>query len=164
VRDAGGQGRRHHLGYARHARPSELQPTMQLVDSKPAALSTRLKMRRGFDQLQGFRERDVLKDAGPFARMPMVGQLESIPANVFKACERCLEFRLIRIGVVGPAAGDEAVYVAVPLPADGDRIIELGGADLGQNVWLEHISDELLACAGDDRFLARGLFPARPPP
>ena len=89
-------------------------------------------MRRGFEQLQGFQERDALKDAEPFARMPVVGQVESIPANVFKACERCLEFRLIRIGVVGPVAGDEAIFVAVPLPVDGDRIIELWGRVLGR--------------------------------
>src|SRR5215468_874743 len=120
-------------------------------------------MRRGFEQLQGFQERDALKDAEPFARMPVVGQVESIPANVFKACERCLEFRLIRIGAVGPVAGDEAIFVAVPLPVDGDRIIELGGADLGQKAWLEHVSDELLARRGDHRFLAcRGFVPGAP--
>ena len=89
-------------------------------------------MRRGFKHLQGFREQDALKDAGPFARMPAVGPVESISENAFKACERCLAFRLIRIGVVGAVAGDEAIFVAVPLPVDGDRIIELWGRVLGR--------------------------------
>jgi hypothetical protein len=137
---------------------------MAPVDSKPVGLSTRMKMRHAFDQLQGFRERDTLKDAEPFTRMPVVGQVETVPADVFEAREGRLEFRLARTGVVGPEAGDEAVLVAVPFPVNGDRIIELRGADRGQKARLEHVSDELLAGRRDGRFLAcRRLVPGTPP-
>ena len=74
---------------------------MALVDSKPVGLSTRMKMRHAFDQLQSFGERDALKDAEPFTRVPVIGQVETVPADVFKACEGRLEFRLARTGVVG---------------------------------------------------------------
>ena len=121
-------------------------------------------MRRGFEQLQGFQERDALKDAEPFARMPVVGQVESIPANVFKACERCLEFRLIRIEFVGPVAGDKAIFVAVPLPVDGDRIIELWGRVLGRKRGLSTSAMNFShAVVITDFSPAGGLFPARPP-
>ena len=65
---------------------------MERVDSTPAAPSTRPKMRFAFNQVQSFRERDTLKDAEPFARIPVVGQVETVPADVFEACEGRLEW------------------------------------------------------------------------
>ena len=88
-------------------------------------------MRHAYDQLQSFGERDALKDAEPVSRGPGIGQVETVPADVFEAREGRLEFRLALTGVVGPEASDEAVLVGVPFPVNGDRIIELGGADRG---------------------------------
>src|SRR5258708_25324787 len=90
--------------------------------------------------------------------MPMVGQVETIPVDVFETCEGRLEFRLVRTGVVGPEARDEAVLVAVPLPVNGNRIIELGGADLRKKARLEYFGDEVLAGRRDGRLLARRPF------
>ena len=73
-----------------------------------------------------------MKKAEPFTRVPVVGQVKTVPADVFETCERLLEFRLVRTGVVGPEAGDEAILVAMPFPVNGDRIIELGGLNFAQ--------------------------------
>src|SRR5206468_3048406 len=103
------------------------------------------KMQIASDQVQGFLERDALKQAEPLTGMPVVGQVENVPADVSEACEGRLEFRLVRTRVIGPVAYEEAVLVAVPLPGNGDRIIELRRTDLGEKARLEHFSDELLA-------------------
>jgi len=93
-----------------------LQSTVRLVESKLAALSTRLKVRVVLDQVEGFGERHALKQAEPFTRVPVVRQIEAIPADILQTCKGCLEFRLVRPRVVGPEPRDKPVFVAVPLP------------------------------------------------
>jgi hypothetical protein len=49
------------------------------------------------DQIQGFRERDTFEEAEPLTCMPVVGQVEAIPAKVFEARKGRLEFPLPRL-------------------------------------------------------------------
>jgi hypothetical protein len=56
----------------------------------------------------------------------------------------------------GSIALKEAVFRTVPFTLDIDWIIELGRGDDGQEAWLQHSVDELLACCRDGGFLCRG--------
>src|SRR6516165_3686397 len=107
------------------------------------------------NQVEGFGERHALKQAEPFPRVPVIRKIEAIAPDIFQTCEECLEFRLVRPRVVGPEAHDEPVFVTMPLPVKCDRVVELGGADLGKKARLEHFGDELLTSRYNDRFLPR---------
>lgn len=45
------------------------------------------------DQVQGFRKGQALKQATPFARVPMPGQVEATSADEFQPGEGRVEFR-----------------------------------------------------------------------
>ena len=76
------QGHGFHFGFAWHAAPCSLQSTVRLADLKLAALSTRLKVRVVLDQVEGFGKRHALKQEEPFTRVPVVRQIEAIPADI----------------------------------------------------------------------------------
>ena len=80
--------------------------------------STWREVRHAFDHLEGIRQRQTFKQAEPFARVSVPGQIEAIPADVFEAGKGRFEFRRIGTGIIGAVTRDEPVLIAVPLAVD----------------------------------------------
>src|SRR6266446_8366487 len=72
-----------------------------------------------------------------------------------EAREGGIEFFAGIIGETGAVARDEAVFACPPLAADVDRIVERGGADLGQESGFQEFSDEARADRGDGDLFPR---------
>jgi hypothetical protein len=63
----------------------------------PMVRSTGLEIRFAFDEMQSFRQRHSFKQAEPIARVPVPGQVKTIPADVVQAVQarkRRFEFRI----------------------------------------------------------------------
>ena len=61
------------------------------VKLERASPSARVKMPVSLKHIQGLGQGKCLKEAKPFTRMPVVGQIEPVPADILQARERCLE-------------------------------------------------------------------------
>ena len=74
-------------------------------------------------------------------------------------------YRLEQIHAVNGIAGGDSQRPRSALAGDVDRVIERGGADLGQEARLQDLGDEALASRGDRRLLRlRGPRARRPSP
>src|SRR5450759_517233 len=82
--------------------------------------------------IQGLGQGKCLKEAKPFTRMPAVGQIEQVPADILQARERRLELGSDRVRMVGSESRDEPVFVAMPLAVDRNRVIEFGRTNFRQ--------------------------------
>ena len=82
--------------------------------------------------IQDLGQGNCFKEAKPFTRMPVVGQIEPVPADILQARERCLELGSDRCRMVGSEPRDEPVFVAMPLVVDRNRVIEFGRTNFGQ--------------------------------
>src|SRR3954452_542901 len=113
-------------------------------------MSHRVQQRLALDQAQRLLQRDAVKDGAPFARVPVIGDVEQTRRYPLDAGERRVEFRDDRVRAVGPEALDEAVAAAVPSTTDVDGIVPLGRDDPGQEARLQNLANETLA-GEDDR-------------
>src|SRR5215210_2080764 len=114
-----------------------------------------------FDQLERLGERNGLIETVPLTRVPIIRQVETIPADVLQPGKRRIEFWGDGIRVIGAEALDEPILVPVPLSVNVNGVVEGCGLNLGQITRLEHLGDEPLASRRNGCVLAlRWLGPA----
>lgn len=70
-----------------------------------------------------------------------------------EASEGGIEFLAGIVGETGAVALDETVLVAAPFAGNGDGIVELGRADLGEDAGDQHLGDEAFAVGCDRRLV-----------
>ena len=78
-----------------------------------------------FDPMQGFRQRQPFKQAEPFPRVPVPGQVKAIPADIFQASERRFEFRFV--GTRGVGAVADKLVTALP------RVVRSPGGNVDES-------------------------------
>jgi hypothetical protein len=81
--------------FARHAASPGIATNRPMVGATHVVRSTGLEMRLAFDPVQGFRQRQSLKQAEPFTRVSVPGQVKAVPADIFQAGKWRFEFRFV---------------------------------------------------------------------
>ncbi|MDX3967876.1 MAG: hypothetical protein QHD01_14895 [Bradyrhizobium sp.] len=94
--------------------------------------------------------------AEPFSGVTVPLDVEAIAADPVEACERGVELFAEILREAGAVALNEAIFRAVPLSQDIDRVVELCRPDGGQEAGLQEAVDQLLADGRHRRFVCRG--------
>jgi hypothetical protein len=118
-------------------------------------LSTRLEMVVASDQVERLVQPDWPVKAQPFTGVAAITKIEAISADIIEPGKRRLKLRLERIRAVAAEPDNEAILVAVPLPVQADRIVELGRADRRKKARRQNLGDQLLAGRRDNRLCDR---------
>ena len=103
-----------------------------------------MKMSVAFDEPERFDERNGSIEAEPLTCVPIIRQVETIPADVLQPGKRRIEFWGEGIRVIGAEALDEPIFVPVPLTVNVNWVVEGCGFNPGQKARLENLGDELL--------------------
>jgi hypothetical protein len=112
------------------------------------------------DQAQGLSERHGSVEAKPFTCMAMPGDVKTVSGDILQTREWRVELGLERVRIVRAEALQEAVLVAMPFAHDGNRVVERGGSDCGQEARSQNLSQKALAGGRNRRLLRFGWLRA----